>query len=374
MIRILFLLMILASHLPLTAQNLFAAKARTGQWGFIDQSGKWVVRATFDEAHPFVDGFARVKKGQHWTFVDKQGEFIARFQFMRVEDFQGPVARVKYLQPGRRTPYWGLIDTSGKWVTEPVYPEITRFADNGLAMTKDRSGSWGFINKKGQWVIKPTFGGLRPFSDGLAMAKADGRWGFIDSTGVWIIPAMYEHVLPFRNGKASVRLIGTHWKILDKQNNSFGEGFGEIGKFSEGVARAKKGQWGIIDEKGNWLAKPTFDFMDDFNNGVARARHVTMWGFINKEGQWVIQPTFVDLLEFSEGLAPARKGPLWGYVNIKGEWAVKPTLQDATAFVDGRAVVKVDGKWGIIDTTGLLTTTATFDRILPLKEEEVDEE
>ena len=49
--------------LPTTAQNLQPQQdGKTGTWGYVNNSGKWVVKPKYAAAEPFQDGVARVER------------------------------------------------------------------------------------------------------------------------------------------------------------------------------------------------------------------------------------------------------------------------------------------------------------------------
>ena len=55
------------------------ARARIGdRWGYIDQSGQFVIPPTFFYAGRFKDGFAKVMKEGGWGFIDKTGRVTSK--------------------------------------------------------------------------------------------------------------------------------------------------------------------------------------------------------------------------------------------------------------------------------------------------------
>lgn len=73
------------------------ACVQSGKWGFIDNTGKFVIQPQFNEAHSFVDGIAFVKIGSYdaTTMIDVVGAF----------DTEGK---------------WGYIDKTGKYIWQPT--------------------------------------------------------------------------------------------------------------------------------------------------------------------------------------------------------------------------------------------------------------
>jgi hypothetical protein len=49
-----------------------------GKWGYIDRTGKFIIRPQFDEAlnMEFSNGLARVKIDGKWGYINKTGKFV----------------------------------------------------------------------------------------------------------------------------------------------------------------------------------------------------------------------------------------------------------------------------------------------------------
>jgi hypothetical protein len=78
-------------------------------YGYIDQSGDWVIKPQFEYAGGFSDnGLARVKVNGKW----------------------------------------GYIDQAGDWVIKPQFDWADSFSDNGLASV-EFNGKYGYIDQSG---------------------------------------------------------------------------------------------------------------------------------------------------------------------------------------------------------------------------------
>ena len=53
-------------------------------------------------------------------------------------------------------------------------------------------------------------------------------------------------------------------------------------------------KYGLVNEKGKWVAEPIFDELgDEFDeHGLLQARIGNKWGCINRRGKWVVKPEF----------------------------------------------------------------------------------
>lgn len=68
---------------------------RGPKWGFIDRGGNFVHNPTFQDAHPFVEGVAAVKKGEYWGYIEPSGAMLTEFEFLWVSDFVNGMAQVR---------------------------------------------------------------------------------------------------------------------------------------------------------------------------------------------------------------------------------------------------------------------------------------
>lgn len=119
------------------------------------------------------------------------------------------------------------------------------------------------------------------------------------------------------------------------------------------------GKWGVIDGSGATLIPPQFDYIADFEEGLAGARvgegEAALWGFVNERGEWIIPARYPKTRPFSEGLAAVRdpESSLWGFLDGKGAFRIAPRFESALSFSEGLAPAKEPGKsWGYIDKSG----------------------
>lgn len=172
----------------------------SGKWGYVNGSGQLVINPQFDFAEEFHEGRGRICLGKPCDIWDTYST--------------SPTVP--------NTSLWGFIDTSGKVVITPKYPEVSTFSE-GLATvcTGDCSSkptqpfSRGYIDRDGKMVIPPQFGIASNFSEGLAQvcigkciweegSGYNGKFGFIDHSGHFVINPQYDNELDFKDGYAKV--------------------------------------------------------------------------------------------------------------------------------------------------------------------------
>lgn len=153
-----------------------------GKTGFRDLDGKIVIKAIYESAEMFSEGYSAVE-------VDSK---------------------------------WGLIDENGKYIIEPQF-EYLGSVHSRLASYR-ANDKYGFVDIKGQERIKPQFDWVDEFSEGLCVVRNDngklgsGENGYIDTTGKLVMDFKFKYAGKFENGKAKVQ-IDKDFVLIDKAGN-----------------------------------------------------------------------------------------------------------------------------------------------------------
>lgn len=164
---------------------------------------------------------------------------------------------------------------------------------------------------------------------------------------------------------------------------------------------ARKFKTGYIDQTGQTIVPPVYDYGQPFYNGFASVQLGDLWGTIDTKGELVIIPKFSRSLTFTAGLSefsipgdrrglidtkgnvvvPPRYGyvthfsnglacfrdktlyeakSLYGFLDTKGNQVIPPFFEDARPFSEGLAAVKMNGKWGYIHPDGSIAIAMQF--------------
>ena len=178
---------------------------------------------------------------------------------------------------------------------------------------------------------------------------------------------------------ALAALGGAAWYFLSNQQDKYSlEGLAKaavnydyVGDFQDGMAIVNKGEKiGFIDKMGNEVIPCIYDFMEDadcsFREGLAFVRQGDKYFFIDKEGKKPFGFKYGSANNFSEGLAVVWKDGKCGYIDTKGNEVIALTdKQFYSDFSDGLAAVSKDGKFGFIDKTGKLVIPFDYEQLEP---------
>jgi len=168
----------------------------------------------------------------------------------------------------------------------------------------------------------------------------------------------------FHNGLAEVEINGKYGFIDESGEIVIEPKFDYVASFHRGLARVgMNGKYGFIDESGEIVIKPKFDEVSDFDEDISlsKVRINDKYGYINKNGEFVIEPKFDDIIGFNDGLAIATIDGKYGFIDIKGDYVIKPIFDGLEPFLNGLARAKTDGKYGFIDMDGEYVINPIFD-------------
>jgi hypothetical protein len=166
-----------ASSMMQTADGKFYAFVYNGtKTGYINDKGEVIIPFIYDDAAPFSEGVARVKKEGKYGYINFSGQTVIPFNYTFAADFRSGKARVE--QGGK----YGFIDTHGNVAIGFNFYDAGDFSE-GVAPVMTEQGSWGFINAQGNFVIQPSFTKAESFKNGEALVHDGEKFIFINLQG-----------------------------------------------------------------------------------------------------------------------------------------------------------------------------------------------
>lgn len=325
-----------------SATPLCVYKDMKGTWNFIDSDGEiFKKRTDILKYGGYREGRHRVIMDidgeQKWAFLDEKGEFLFSLEYDDVKDYYDGVAMVSNDSRDADFPkIYGYIDREGNEIVAPKYKDALVFQEGLTYVMNDEER--GYINTDGEFEIKfqDTLVGYR-FSEGLAaVSNSSFKHGIMNREGELLTEFIYDEPSYFSEGLARANYKGEVGLIDTLGNIIIPFDYFEIKEFSEGRSFAAipgKGmsfRWALIDRKGNFLTDHIFNYVNDFNQGLAAVKHIKKgWMYITKDGEEYLDNTFRYINNFAgeEELAWASKLVNYdyyvsGFIDKTGEFVI----------------------------------------------------
>lgn len=125
-------------------------------------------------------GLAQVRRDHLYGFIDTTGKEVIKCKYQSVGEFKEGLLQV------RLNDKWGYVDIKGRIIIKHQF-EGTRGFSDGLAIVVKREGFdlyyYGFINKSGDIIIPFKYTKAEDFKDGIAKVMLDNKWIYIDKNG-----------------------------------------------------------------------------------------------------------------------------------------------------------------------------------------------
>lgn len=206
-----------------------------------------------------------VDKRAAYGYIDTSGREVIKPQYYGSFGFSEGLARtaVKTEDNGSATVKWGYINPAGHFIIDPKFDDAGDFTE-GLAAVAicDPDGGpkrWGYIDTGGEFVIKPQYEEVRTFQNGYAVVKLNGKDGVIDSSGKVFLPCEYYGI----ENKGSYFYVSTSQDMWQFDSALYylysGEALEYYEEFNNGlIMKIKGGKGGYYDKAGNAIVRIEF--------------------------------------------------------------------------------------------------------------------
>ncbi len=361
-------------------------------YDFVNENGEFVCDAPYASAKPFKDGRAIItyenknrKSGdlQYFKYglIKKGGREIVPAKYACLEE--SPLAGIYFYGNTsasiRNCNGYGLLDSSGKELTRPVYSNFTRLndttflckeADKGLVnrhliltvngknllslnlekyyfsiagsdtllmmYSQTFDGSiWSVYNIQKGLLKEKAFNGITLYKKQRLLLIQDWQYtnGALMTTGGKMIAEKIQTHIPYPDGVS-----------LDKANLLLMKKSGEqdFRLYNLNTGKYIAGDFGFKKEGG-------YFYNNNFSEGLLAARQKNKWGYIDSTGKFKIPALYESVNDFIEGWAVVEKGTNGNsnmvYINKAGKEmsGIKAAYLNASNFIEGFAHYKKDG-------------------------------
>lgn len=219
-------------------------------YNLYDDKGHRVFDGDFYNANgSYKEGPIAVKnRSEKYGYIDESGSYVIDAKYDKAEGFSEDLAVVAVESEDEKSD-----DDSSKTDEE-----------TDTKKTKKKTYKYGYINKKGDLKIATVYEDAEAFSDGLAAVKKDGKWGYINSKGEIVIQAEYDTAYDFRDGYAKVGNNGKEkysyiYGVIDKKGKqAIGLDYDYISYGNKTFLCEKDNEYRFLDENGKYIIDKTY--------------------------------------------------------------------------------------------------------------------
>lgn len=326
--------------------NYFILK-KNNNYGVIDKSGNIIIEPSYTEI--------KIPNPEKAVFVCYQGEDIVILdnqkqeimaQYEKVEpirlkniasDLMYEKTVLKYLENGK----YGLIDLSGKKVTNAIYEELDSLPYKEGELLVKQDGKYGVINIKGNKLVKNEYDSIQvdgyytdensyKYSGYIVSTTTDQgyRYGYIDYKGSLLLETEYNELE----------------RITDIEDNE-----------NAYLICAKNGQYGVIKNKDNILNNEYQSIRYDKSNDVLVIEKSKKYGIAKLDGKIIVPVEYnqIDITgiylyaQNTQGITVYNSNGT--EANIDSDIAILETENDKYRI---RINNKIGSKYGVIDDEG----------------------
>lgn len=306
-------------------------EARVAQYGFIDNTGKEVIRPQFDYADDFSHGVAVVQKNNKWGVIDTVGNYIVPLEYDKIVRVNNNV-----FMKVRKGDLWGYYIDTNSFLIAPEYSLVNDFSSDGLASVKmSELGCWRFIDSYGNYINDILYDSIVPSDDGLYPVKKEGLWGFFDG----------------------------------KRKRNIGQiEFSEVYKFSNGFAKVRKDTlWGVVDTTGSLIIAPAFFSVVNYLNGFTYAQKESKGKYyvINRKGDVIVESDKIPTITKSQNIIYALSNENYILADSMGKTLTSEKYSYINSLLRGELfkVKTPEGYYGLIDDRGFKITEPIYQEL-----------
>ena len=255
-----------------------------GMYGYLKDSGGYLIRPSYKEASPFLGANAAIFDGTEWYMINESGYKVA-----------APTEKLE---------------------------SMSFLSNNKIRISK--GGKYGYTNTSFTIAETLPYDYASNFKNQVAAVQKDGKWALINANEENITDYIFEDILLDENdtcingGVIFVKNKGKYYMMDIEGNKISDQGFDTAYPFlgNEPAAVCIDGKWGFVNTEGTIVIEPQYTEAKSFSNGLAGVANNGMWGYINTDNVYRIPQQFTDCKPFSNGIAAVQENGVWNYIKL----------------------------------------------------------
>ena len=276
------------------------------------------IKTGLEDASTFLGSYALIKDEGLYGYLKDSGGFLIKPTYQDASAFLGANSAV---YDGDE---WYMINDSGYKVASPTekVDELSFLSNGKIRVSKN--GKYGYTDTSFTIMETLPYDNASNYKNQIAAVQKDGKWALIDANEENITDYMFEDVLLdeygtcINGGVIFVKKDGKYYLVDETGSKISEQGFDAAYPFasSEPAAVCIDGKWGFVSTDGTIVIEPQYTEAKSFSNGLAGVANNGMWGYINTDNVYRIPQQFTDCKPFSNGIAAVEENGVWNYIKL----------------------------------------------------------
>ena len=268
------------------------------------------------------------------------------------------------LFPVKKDKKWGLINTEGQIVIEPIYEAIGEFKHFGYAVMQ-RQGGVGLLDQDAKEIIRPRYEDIKVLDEDLVAVMDEGQWMVINLDEEIVLQKGYTRVNVWE-GMYLAFLRDNKWGIALKDGTIITEaayeglrlldnGYFET-QIEEGI--------GLLSPDGVVLIPPSYKEVKIIHDNLFLFKDNRRWGGVDGNGQQVFDAAFDSFQKINEQfMVLVSKNLKFLYSDQAGRIISKDEYSGFYDFNEKQILTKKQRRLGLIEDNGNLVLEAKYHEI-----------
>ena len=185
---------------------------------------------------------------------------------------------------------YGLIDLTGKELTEIKYEEIIAVPGIKNTLQVKENGKLGIINSEGNSIVEPKYTEItnlgKDNKSGFIVKNEEGKWGIVDYSNQIILETKYDEISKvYGNNMYVVKQDGKQILIKKDGTEVLSTGYDSISKIlkseDNGIIFIKDSKFGVMKLDGEVIIEPEYDDMKEAKSGILITSKEGKYGIID---------------------------------------------------------------------------------------------
>jgi len=301
-----------------------------------------------------------IKKDKKWGLINSDGQMVLDPVYNAIGEFKHFGYAV--MQRGDGV---GLLDQNVNEVISPIYEDV-KVLDQDLIAVMDQ-GEWMVINSDEKVVLEKGYSRVHVWEGEYLAFLRDNKWGLASKDGTLLSPPAYEGLKLIDNQyfetqvEGKIGLLSPDGVVILKPN------YKEVKIIHDDLFLFKDGRrWGGVDGTGRELFTSSFDSFSAVNEFfLVLVRKNSKYLYSHAVKKIVSKDEFSNFYDFNQDYVLAKSQRRLGLVSKEGETVLEAQYHEIHAYAKDLYRVNYEGKWGIVSTNDEVIIPFEYDYIAP---------